>query len=230
MNLYTFDPDSGALTGTTVARPNPRVPGGWLIPRGATTIAPPATGADQIAVWGGAAWSVQPDLRDQPFWLPDGSEHRIEAIGVTPPPEALSEPPPIDHATAQTEALRNVDLYHAHYLTLATGSDTAAERDTWPVKAAAAQAILAASATAVQTGMIELEAVERELTTTELAQIIVDKASAYQQLVGVAGAIRAATRAAIRATTDPDQIAPILAQAQTDAEAAVAAAIQEASA
>ncbi|SAL70738.1 hypothetical protein AWB71_04307 [Caballeronia peredens] len=53
----------------------------------------PAVETNQIAVIGDGQWKVRADFRGTTYWLTDGTQHVIEAIGETPPEGALFEPP-----------------------------------------------------------------------------------------------------------------------------------------
>ncbi|WP_425063193.1 hypothetical protein [Pyruvatibacter mobilis] len=54
-------------------------------------------------------WSLVPDWRGHTYWLPDGSHHTINDIGVEPPATALSEAPAPSMSDARSAAIRLVD-------------------------------------------------------------------------------------------------------------------------
>lgn len=56
MNIYHYDPTTGALMGQGLADPDPLVHGNWLIPAFATTIVPPAPSAGNIQVFQSGVW------------------------------------------------------------------------------------------------------------------------------------------------------------------------------
>lgn len=124
---------------------------------------------------------------------------------------------------AQAEALARVDMEHAKQLRLLTGNASREEVDTWTIKAAAATAYLASTATPEQSAMIEAEAAGDGTTPADLATIIATKSAAYQNLVGLAGGLRRGARAAVTAATTPAEVEAALASFATQAEAAIAA-------
>ncbi|MDR3323260.1 MAG: hypothetical protein LBS89_03550 [Zoogloeaceae bacterium] len=94
--IYHFHATTGELIGVGEAQESPLEPGKYLIPHNATLAPTPDTGEHEAAVFDIAAqeWGVFPDFRGQKYWLPDGSEHEISAIGETVPGGALDTPPP----------------------------------------------------------------------------------------------------------------------------------------
>lgn len=71
----------------------------------ATDANKPDVGANQIAVIIDGMWTVVADFRGTTYWLADGSEHRIIAIGEMPPADALPSPPPAQPATPEVLTL-----------------------------------------------------------------------------------------------------------------------------
>ncbi|MGR3486034.1 MAG: hypothetical protein ACU0BF_11865, partial [Paracoccaceae bacterium] len=173
-----------------------------LIPAHATTTPPPETGAHEAAVWDGAAWSVVADHRGAVYWTADGARHRIDALGETPPDDALDAPPPPPVAEQLADALGRVEAMHEAALVAATGGATVAARDTWPAKEAAARALLDGAASGSQADMLAAEATARGETAGELATYVLAKADAFRALVGVLGAARAAARGNLRAAAE----------------------------
>ncbi|MBJ2318561.1 hypothetical protein [Pseudomonas sp. CCI1.1] len=55
--VYQTDQD-GFFVGTTVADPDPKNPGVWLIPAGCVELAPPPIGSGKKAIWSGYKWKV----------------------------------------------------------------------------------------------------------------------------------------------------------------------------
>lgn len=96
----------------------------------------PEAGAHEIALIVDGQWKVVPDFRDTVYWLADGSEHRIVAIGVLPPEDALSSPPappPPQRTLAQVQAAQVATLLYSGqaaigqpvvYTTIAGHTDT----------------------------------------------------------------------------------------------------------
>lgn len=89
-NLYHVD-RSGAFDGSVSrARLSPADAAAgrtvWLIPNGATTLAPPEAGDGEVAVLRGSAWSVLPDYRGRPVY-----DKATRARRVVEEPGALDE-------------------------------------------------------------------------------------------------------------------------------------------
>lgn len=57
--IYNYDPNSGAFTTEAAADPSPLEQGVFLIPAFATDVAPPTTGANQVAFYSGGGWTVK---------------------------------------------------------------------------------------------------------------------------------------------------------------------------
>jgi len=110
-SCYTWRADTGEYVSSHSANESPLEPGVWLVPANSTLDAPPTAGAGEIAVRAGEAWTLMADLRGQRYWLADGSEHVIGAIGETLPDGAMDAPPPptdqqlADAARARRDAL-----------------------------------------------------------------------------------------------------------------------------
>lgn len=102
-------------------------------------------------------------------------------------------------AALLADALHQVEVGHAALMRRLTGSATPEERDTWTIKAAAARAVLADTASPPELAMITAEAEGGGETPAQLAQRIVGKADSFMALVGLCGRLRAQGRAAITA-------------------------------
>lgn len=98
MLVYSFHPQTGELVGQDVADPSPLEPGEFLVPAGATDVAPPAPQAGKARVWNGTIWTLRPDHRGETWYGgEDGRQPRtIVALGdpaldgLTPEPAPLS--------------------------------------------------------------------------------------------------------------------------------------------
>jgi len=112
---------------------------------------------------------------------------------------------------------KQVDAFHAKLLRDLTGDASAEERDTWVVKAAAAKAVVAASADAGQEAMLTAEGTARGMTLAEMAMMIEAKDSQFKGLVGLAAALRVKGHNLIAAATSEAELAAIIPQLQTDA-------------
>ena len=108
--------------------------------------------------------------------------------------ETFLPPNVVDYLDSQRAlALQQIADRQAEMLTAATGGATAAERDTWIVKEAAARDVIAGV-----TGGGALRPVGGE-TLAELAHKILVKAQGYKMLVGVADEIKRTAEKAVEA-------------------------------
>ncbi|WAR43589.1 DUF4376 domain-containing protein [Methylomonas rapida] len=108
MQIYHYHPVTHEVTATGVADASPLEPGVFLVPANATTIQPPSVYANQAAVFNGSAWEVVPDHRSAVYYLADGSEHRIEELGLAPPEHALfTQPFALDGLLSAIDRERN---------------------------------------------------------------------------------------------------------------------------
>lgn len=103
MRIFHYHVDTGEFVGQGVARPDPLEAGRYLVPRHATTKAPPKSGANEVAVYQSGGWSLVPDHRGAVYWTADGARAEVEGIGETVPVDALDAPPPLD-LVAEKEA------------------------------------------------------------------------------------------------------------------------------
>lgn len=76
-------------------KPAPRLAAGDALPDTLTLSTPPPQGEHVAPQWdeASASWALVADYRGVTYWLADGSEHAIEALGVTPPENALNYKP-----------------------------------------------------------------------------------------------------------------------------------------
>jgi hypothetical protein len=100
MDLHHFDQATGEYLRTEPARRNPAFgpfdpdQPEWLIPAGATTLAPPQPGAHQVAVLGAAEWYLVADWRGTVGYDAQGRAVTITALGDTLPSLGLTAEPP----------------------------------------------------------------------------------------------------------------------------------------
>ena len=103
-----------------------------------------------------------------------------------------------------------------------TGGVPIEEMLSWTAKEAAAEAVLAGTATAGQTTMIQAEATLTGEAVPALCEIILAKAAAYNAAVGIIAGLRRAAEAQLAACTVPEDC-PAVAAACIAAAAAVLA-------
>jgi hypothetical protein len=76
MIVYNYTPE-GVYRDSEQAFESPREPGAFLIPAGATSVAPPSTSEGFHAVWDGTEWSVVP-IPEPVAPTPDPYESTVE--------------------------------------------------------------------------------------------------------------------------------------------------------
>jgi len=117
MLVYCFDYRSREFVGACELGPtdrDPRNPTAFLVPGNAVVTPPPIVADRQVAIWGGAEWSIVSDHRDEIWYDPEGRAIVIEELGD---PAALglspdAPPPPIPEITRRQ--LRLWMLQHGH--------------------------------------------------------------------------------------------------------------------
>lgn len=141
---------------------------------------------------------------------------------VEPPPPA----PPVDLVALKASAKSRVAARADQIADMITGTVPLSERLSWPTKEAAARAVLAGTATAVQQSLIGAEAQVTGETPAALASSIVAKADAYIVAAGLIAGLRRKTMAAIDALADPataeSGLVTIFAAAEAEAAALLA--------
>ncbi len=117
ITVHSYDPATGAYVGDTAAFADPKALGSYLIPAHATTLAPPAAGTNQIAVWANGAWTLAADYRGWKGYDANGTAVEITTIGQTPQAGWTTTPPPPTAAQAWA-------AYQAKAQALLSKSDT----------------------------------------------------------------------------------------------------------
>jgi len=90
---YSRTPVWSKDTAHVAASPSP----GEALPDTLTLIAPPLIKEHQAPRWNAQSdgWEIVPDYRGTTYWTADGVRHDITELGVAPPADALSAPPPL---------------------------------------------------------------------------------------------------------------------------------------
>ena len=145
---------------------------------------------------------------DEPIpegWVEAADDARIDDLydGQTFTPPAA---PAVPFEEAKANALAEVDATHASYLRVLLENASQEERDTWPVKSAAATAYLANTATAAQTAFIEAKAARGGVTPDTMAEKIISKADAHLGHIIQAEDFLASGRAAVEAASTHDEL------------------------
>lgn len=119
MEIYHYNPETGEFLGRDAVRPDPRVPGRWLIPAHATTLAPPAAPQGLAAVWSGAAWTLAEDHRGRRGWV-NGQPFTVTDLGPLPGgwSDTAPEPTP-EELAALVRAERDARLVACDWTQLA---------------------------------------------------------------------------------------------------------------
>jgi len=111
----------------------------------------------------------------------------------------------------QEKAIEQIHEMHAEVLETMTGNATVQERDTWPVKQAAAEAFIAGSASETDILMLTIEAELTQIPVEQLAATVVYKAQVFKQLVGKAAGLRAAGIRAVMNCQSMEQVSMTMA-------------------
>lgn len=83
MQIYNYHAETGEFTNASDALPSPLEPGKFLIPAGATDVAPPKAKAKHAIVWQGEAWGYVKDHRGEVrYSTADGREITIDKLGA----------------------------------------------------------------------------------------------------------------------------------------------------
>lgn len=95
MKIYHYNPANGAFTDESDAHPSPLEDGVFLVPAHATTIAPPASGEHEVAVFENDTWTLKADYRGvKLFETATGKPAAIDELGVTPADKGLTDAVP----------------------------------------------------------------------------------------------------------------------------------------
>jgi hypothetical protein len=102
MLVYQYD-DAGIYSGTYICQASPLEQNKFIVPINATTIAPPATIANQVAVFENGAWSIVADFRGQTWFdQATGASVIVETVGQPAP--NLGAKLPVSIALQQAKA------------------------------------------------------------------------------------------------------------------------------
>jgi hypothetical protein len=131
MKIYNLDPETNEYIGSDAAQRDPLEQHKWMIPAHCTTVSPPPTGENQVAVWDGADWQITPDFRGVDYWLGRDKKETMKTLGALPDGAMLEEPPMTpeeiteQHRSEILSRLASIDSDSARPLrAIATGNAT----------------------------------------------------------------------------------------------------------
>jgi hypothetical protein len=193
-SVYNYHPETGVYLTENTARLDP-IDGNPMVPAHATLQPPPATAANQIAVWESDAWTLKSDFRGHEYWLADGSRTVIAEIGDQPPEGALNAPPPptLDQikANARGWVIGWINAVTAQVTDKYARDEVAAFGSK---REDAARHLAGEDAT----GLLVEEAALTGETTQELAQSILDNNARYVEIIAKFTGARRVAFAAIQ--------------------------------
>lgn len=124
---FLFDPVTGEYAGSYDAQENPLEPGEYIAPVNSTPKQPPATTANQVAIFSAAAdaWSVESDYRGQTFYdQTTGAKVIVDVVGAVP--ANLSADPPASMLLEKSKADKTAEINAACATEIVGGFDSAA--------------------------------------------------------------------------------------------------------
>lgn len=114
MKIYNYD-DEGIYIGESTANPSPLEQGKYLIPAKATTVKPPASGDNEVAVFKDDQWVIEKDFRGETYYTSESREPiTIDEIGEEIPDGALTS---IDPKFIKEDKCREAEVIRYELLT-----------------------------------------------------------------------------------------------------------------
>lgn len=104
---YLFDKSTGEFNGVYEAQESPEEPGEFIAPTHSTFIEPPQPISGQVMIWGGGAWTAQPDHRGTVWFDAHGAVIEVDTIDL---PAGLIANLPAEIVAAQARADRIAQL------------------------------------------------------------------------------------------------------------------------
>lgn len=121
LKIYNYHPSSGVFLSEGEAEQDQLDADNWLIPANATDKKPPKQKSGHALVFKNNKWQNIIDNRGTVYWLEDGSENVISAIGEELPEGALTEKPVIEPEPLTNEQIK--EQRAIEYANPTTGSD-----------------------------------------------------------------------------------------------------------
>lgn len=225
MKIYNYSPATREYINSAEADVSPLEPGVFMIPAFATDIAPPNVTGSLKAVFFDGKWAKVPDHRGEVWFDAQHLRHEITELGVTPDPAWVNQLSAADQlAVAKLSALAAVDRFHAETVQQLAGNPTQVEKDTWSMKLATANAVLANSTVSTE-GVAFMTAAGFTTASVQSAWAAKVQANAakFAGLVGLADSLRSQAKAAITAAVDEVALDAAIADSKAAALAAIAA-------
>lgn len=94
MNINHYDKKTGEYISSSIARPDPRDEGKFLLPAAATKKPIPAVLNNQAAFFIGGEWVIKQDFRGVRYWIKNNNGIKISNVDITVPVYATTTPPP----------------------------------------------------------------------------------------------------------------------------------------
>lgn len=220
-------------------------PGTHLVPAHATTLPMPPLATGEAAVFDETlqAWSIVPDHRGKTVYdSGTGAEVQVADLGTLAANLQLTKPAPspaqvaVALAANKTAALAAIDQFHANTVQGLAGNPTQVEKDTWAMKLATANAVVAdtpvsgeGAAFMTPMGLIAAaNATAVQVSTADAARAtwaakVQANAAKFAGLVGVADALRTRAKAAVTAAVDQAGLDAAIADNKAAAQAAIVA-------
>jgi hypothetical protein len=226
MQIHNYDA-TGEYLNTTAADESPLEPGIYHLPSQTTALPLPTLLANEQAVFVDGVWTVVADHRGQTFY--DAAANpvvidKLGAVGATLTAQPSVAALAVQFAGVKSAAMIAVDGYHAETLQRLAGKPTQAEKDSWAMKVATADAVKAGGAVSVA-GQAFMAALGLSTPAMQLAWA--DKVQAntakFSALVGLADKLRSQAKAAVSAATTPAELDVAQAANKAAAQAAIAA-------
>ena len=188
MDIYNYHPITGEYLYQSMADADPLEPGKYLLPAFSTDTKPPKTNSQEIAVFDSGKWVKKSDYRKTCYWLPDGSEHRIDEIGATIPDGALLEAPSKPVEQLRIDKLIEINAAYETRAQQVTVDVPPSEVQSWPKQEDEARTLKSDPTASVI--VLSALAEQRGIPLDSLVDKVIEKANAYSVYIGQITGIR----------------------------------------
>lgn len=180
--IYNYHPVTREYLGASLADPDQKNEGQFLIPAHATKLAPPAVTAHTVAVFSNGAWVLLPDHRGEIWYKPDRTPVEITEIDVTPDPSWTITPAPLTVNEMISNQLNGINGACELAISQISAGYPSSEVLSWPKQETEARAWLANNTAA--TPLVDALAAAREVPKADLVDRIIQKADLFAQVSG----------------------------------------------